>query len=384
MAKKIGKVRIYGEIYSYGINSAGAFIERFDEACKGTNEVDVYLHTQGGDVMEGTLIYNHIKGCGLPVNVYIVGVCCSMGTVIMMAAARVYMCENSYLMVHAPQGGCFGTAGMMEKAAKGLRGMERNFKKIYATKTGKNEKEIEELLVGDNWFTAQEAADAKLIDGIVAPIATDVTQISAKELKTQTPTALYNRFSASACLGAVETEGNGILDNNSNNRKNESEMDKVGVISKFALTGVTAQSSDADVEKAIQDKLDTETRRADAAEQANRDAEKKRIEDTVDAAVNEKKITAEQKALYVGIGEKSGLNALVAVLGGMKVTPSLVDATRGGGTLASLGGTSGARASWSWDKWEAEDSKGLEAKAASDYEAFNALYKVKFGVNAPK
>lgn len=376
MAKKIGKVRIYGEIYPYGINSAGAFIERFDEACKGANEVDVYLHTQGGDVLEGTLMYNHIKGCGLPVNVYIVGVCCSMGTVIMMAAKRVYMCENSYLMVHAPQGGCFGTAGMMEKAAKGLRGMEKNFKKIYATKTGKNEKEIEELLVGDNWFTAQEAADAKLIDGIVAPIATGVTQVSTEELKTQTPTALYNRFSA--CL---TTEG--TQEENSNNHKKKNEMDKEGLIRKFSLMGVTAQSSDMDVEKAIQEKLDAETRRADAAEQANKDAEKKRIEDTVAAAVNEKKITAEQTALYVGIGQSSGLSTLVAVLGGMKTTPSLVQAIRGGSSVSQMSDNA-IRASWSWDKWEAEDAKGLEALATVDYEAFNALYNAKFGVNAPK
>lgn len=374
MAKKIGKVRIYGEIYPYGINSAGAFIERFDEACKGANEVDVYLHTQGGDVLEGTLMYNHIKGCGLPVNVYIVGVCCSMGTVIMMAAKRVYMCENSYLMVHAPQGGCFGTAGMMEKAAKGLRGMEKNFKKIYATKTGKNEKEMEELLVGDNWFTAQEAVDAKLIDGIVAPIATNVTQVSTEELKTQTPTALYNRFSACLTTEDAQEEKNGF---NSNNHKTENEMDKEGLIRKFSLSGVTAQSSDVDVEKAIQEKLDAETRRADAAEQANRDAEKKRIEDTVAAAVNEKKITAEQTALYVGIGQASGLSTLVAVLGGMKTTPSLVQATRGG-AAAQVGADNGARASWSWEQWQKEAPRELEAMAKSEPEKFEALYKATF------
>ena len=200
--RKIGKVKLYGEIYPYSENSAAEFITRFDAACKDVDEMEVLVHTQGGDVMEGTLIYNHIKGCGIPVNVVIVGVSCSMGTIIMMAASKVYMCENSYLMVHAPQGGCFGTAAMMEKAAKGLRGMEKNFKKVYAAKTGKTEKEIEDLLVGDNWFTAQEAAEAKLIDGIVAPIATDVTQ-SAEELKTQTPTALYHRFSACLDLSLI-------------------------------------------------------------------------------------------------------------------------------------------------------------------------------------
>ena len=369
--KKTGRVNIYGEIYPYGENSATAFIARFDEARKGADEVDVYVHTKGGDVTEGTLMYNHIKTCDIPVNIYIVGVCCSMGTILMMAATRVYMCENSYLMVHAPQGGCFGTAAMMDKAAKGLRGMEKNFKKVYAAKTGKSEKEIEELLVGDNWFTAQEAAEAKLIDGIVAPIATDVTQ-PVEELKTQTPTALYNLFSASACLSGGD-------DNRdfSNNNKTENEMDKVGLITTFGLTGVTAQSSDEDVTKAIKAQLDAANERAENAEKTAKEAEKKRITDAVAKAVDEKKITEKQKETYVAIGEKNGYDTLVAVLSGIKPVPSLVEVARGGAAGGAGGGVA-ARASWTWEQWQKEDPRGLEAMAKSDPEAFKTLYEGTF------
>ena len=367
--KKKGEVKLYGEIYRYGVNSAAEFIARFDEARKGADEVDLLLHTQGGDVQEGTLIYNYIKGCGVPVNVIVAGVSCSMGTVIMMAAAKVYMCENSYMMVHAPKGGCYGTAVEMEKAAKGLRGMEKNFKKIYAGKTGKSEKEIEDLLVGDNWFTAQEAMDAKLIDGIVEPIATGVTQVSAEELKVQTPKALYGRFAA--CL---EIEEKGVL-KNSNNQKNESEMDKEGLIRKFGLTGVTAQSTDKEIEDAIQAKLDAEKRRADDAETSIRDAEKKRITDTVNAAKKAGKISAEQEATFVAIGEKSGIEALETVLCGMKTAPSLVEITRGGAANMAQGA---AQASWGWEQWQKEDPRGLEAMAKNEPEKFEALYKAAF------
>lgn len=373
--KKTGEVQLYGEIYPYGVNSAANFIARFDEARKGADEVNVLLHTQGGDVLEGTLMYNHIKGCGIPVNVIVAGVSCSMGTVLMAAATKVYGCENSYMMYHAPKGGCFGTAAEMEKAAKGLRGMEKIFKKIYAGKTGKSEKEVEELLVGDNWFTAQEAMEAKLIDGIVAPIATDVTQISAEELKTQTPKALYSRFAA--CLGstAESTGEHRILD--SNNHKNESEMDKEGLIKKFGLTGVTAQSTDKEIEDAIQAKLDAERQRADNAEATIQSARKKRITDTVNAAVTAKKISAEQTAVYVAIGEKSGFEALETVLGGMKPAASLVAATRGGAANV-VGAASGTRADWSWEQWQKEDPRGLEAMAKSEPEEFDALYKAAF------
>lgn len=368
--KKTGRVNIYGEIYSYGENSATAFIARFEEARKGVDEMDVYVHTKGGDVMEGTLIYNHMKACGVPVNIYIVGVCCSMGTILMMAGNKVYMCENSYMMIHAPQGGCYGTAAMMDKAAKGLRGMEKNFKKVYATKTGKSEKEIEDLLVGDNWFTAQEAAEEKLIDGIVAPIATDVTQVSTEELKTQTPTALYDRFSACLSKGDDDRDFN-------NNNKTENEMDKVGLITTFGLTGVTAQSSDEDVVKAIQEQLAAANTRAENAEKTAKEAEKKRITDAVAKAVNEKKITEKQTETYVAIGEKNGYDTLVAVLGGIKPVPSLVDVTRGG-AAGQVGGGVAARASWTWEQWQKEDPRGLEAMEKSDPEAFKALYEGAF------
>lgn len=367
--KKIGEVKIYGDIYSFGYNSAASFIERFEDARKGMDEMRVHLHTDGGDVMEGTLIYNHIKSCDIPVDVYVDGVCCSMGTVVMMAARRVYMCENSYLMVHAPQGSCYGTASDIEKVAKGLRGMEKNFKKIYAAKTGRNEKEVEELLDGDNWFTAQEAMDAKLIDGIVKPIATGVTPVTAEELKTQTPTALYKRFSA--CLKEEAQEDKTF----SNNHKKQSEMDKDGLIKKFGLTGVTAESSDQEIEDAIQAKLDAEKQRADNAEKREKEAEEKRITDAVEAAFNGSKITAEEKAVYVAIGKKNGFEALNTVLKGVRPAPSLVSVTRGG----NAGGSAMAsRETWTWEQWQKEDPRGLEKMSKEEPEKFNAIYEGAF------
>lgn len=360
MAKRIKKaeVKIYGEINSYNSNSAAEIISRIEQARKDASEIDIHMHTIGGEVFEGTLLYNYIKACDIPVNVYIDGVCASMGTVVMLAADKVYMCENSYLMVHAPSGGAWGNAATLEKAAKGLRGMEANFRKIYGEKTGLDEQGIKDLLIGDNWFTAQEAMDAKLIDGIVAPIATDVTLIPAEELKAQTPTALYNHITAKMTGKKV-------------NHKTENKMDKEGLIRKFGLSGVTAQSSDEAVEEAIKAKLDAEKTRADNAEAVNRNAEKKRITDVVAKAVEDKKIKAEERSVYEDIGEKTGIETLMTVLDGKKVTPSLMDVVRGGVNAEANAG----RETWSWADWQKNDPRALEAMAESDPEAFTAIYE---------
>lgn len=152
-------------------------------------------------------------------------------------------------------------------------------------------------------------------------------------------------------------------------------MDKEDLIKKFGLTGVTAQSSDKEVEDAIQAKLDAEKQRADEAENKVQEAEDKRISDVVEAALKGGKITAEQKTVYVAIGKKNGIDALSTVLDGIKPVPSLVEATRGGAN--GLSGTS-ARASWTWDQWQKEDPRGLEKMSKEEPEKFEALYNGAF------
>ncbi len=154
-------------------------------------------------------------------------------------------------------------------------------------------------------------------------------------------------------------------------------MDKEGLIKKFGLTGVTAQSTDKEIEDAIQVKLDAEKNRADNAEAAMQAANKKRITDTVNAAAKAGKIQAGQTATFVAIGEKSGIEALETVLGGMKPAPSLVEVTRGGAANMA-GAANGARADWGWEQWQKEDPRGLEALAKSEPEKFEALYKATF------
>ena len=125
-------------------------------------------------------------------------------------------------------------------------------------------------------------------------------------------------------------------------------MDKEGLIKDLGLTGVTAQSTEEEIEAAIKTKLAAEKQRADDAERTNKEAEAKRITDAVNMAIDSKRIVAEQKELYVGIGKKTGYDSLVAVLGGIKPAPSLVDVTRGGaqahaGTRSDWNGSNGRR-----------------------------------------
>ena len=171
--------------------------KQLTEAQKDADVIELHVHCPGGDVFEGSVIYNAIKESPTPVDVYIDGMAASMASVIMLAARKIYMAENAFIMIHAPHTFSCGNAEDLEKAAHLLRSIEANFIEAFCARTGKEKDAVAEWLKGDNWFSAQEAADEKLIDGIVG--ASDI-QIESTEddLKKTNATALLQRFEAIA------------------------------------------------------------------------------------------------------------------------------------------------------------------------------------------
>lgn len=359
------KIYLYGIIDEWGENSAAAFTERFQAAQRVADEIELHIHCYGGNVFEGNLIYNLLKNSVTPVDVYIDGVAASMGTIVMLPARRIYMSENAFIMIHSPAGTVWdGTAKEMTQAANLLTALESIFQNSYIARTGKSQKEVEAWMDGDNWFSAQQAMEAKLIDGIVDPLAPEVSEPQPDEMQNIKPLAMYNRFAAKLT----------IPKNNTN--KTKTKMDKDAIIARYGLTGVTNQSSEADIYAAIDAKLAAKEQQNTALQAQLNAKEGEAIDSTIEATAVAKglKFTAEQKKNLRTIGEKSGLDSLKAALDMMQPKASIVSALGG-----NAGGVNGAdRSTWDWDKWQKEDAKGLEAYAKSNPDDFQALYDAKF------
>ncbi len=352
------KIYLYGSIHSYNENSAKAFLERFNEAQNSGEDIDLHIHSIGGEVIEGGMIYNAIRKARVNVNVYVDGLAASMGSVILMAAKKVYMSENAFIMMHAPRGIVFGTAQEMEKQAKALRSMESNFMKVYMARTGKTKQEVEEWLVGDNWFSAEDALALGMIDGIVDKIAEVEPNIDTKETDIDT---MYGHYAA-------------LLTHNNNKNK---PMNKLELIARFGLTGLTEKSSDEDVTKAIEAKIQAEKDKATVLENEKKEAEKKAVEAVVDTAIADGKIKKEQKDAFMKIGEANGIETLRAALPATATKPLPGNITAALQTAAA-GGEAVSRHSWDFDKWQKEDPEGLEQLAKDEPEVFQAIYDKKF------
>ena len=347
------RVELYGAIEAEGVNSASAFMQRLGEAQKKKPEtIELHIHCPGGDVFEGNLIYNAIKESSVPVDVYIDGIAASMASVIILAARKVYMAENAFVMIHAPHTFSCGNADDLEKSAKLLRDLEAIFVEKFAARTGKTNEEVSAWLQGDNWFNAKEALAEKLIDGVVGKSDIKLNDTEGN-LKKTTANALLQRFEA--------------ITNFINQPQNKQEMDKQAIIDRYGLTTVTAQSSDEEVMAAIEAKINEGKQEAATVRKAQ-------IKAAIDNAIAEKKISENQRATYEAIGNTNGIDTLNQVLADIRVMPTPI--------TAKLGGKQGNpedRAGWAWDKWQKEDPRGLEALEKNDPEAFKALYETEFG-----
>jgi ATP-dependent protease ClpP protease subunit len=366
MAKK-AEIKLYGDINEWGENSAGNFTSRLDALKHSNSEVVMRLHCYGGSVIEGNVIANSVEKDG-KVSIQIDGIAASMGAFLLPYAKHVSMAENAYIMIHSPKlyAGSL-SADELEKEMKVLRNMENILVAKLKEKTRQTEDVIKSWFVGDNWFSAQEAKDSGLIDEIVSPVA-NVDAVAKLDLKGYTAQSVYNRFTAY------------LKDDLNNKQLNFYKMNKQDFIARFGLTGVTAESSEADIYAALDSQIQAEKTAKKAAEDALKSERDKQIIAVVDTAVAAKKITSAQKEKFVAIGNAAGAEALQMALDAIKTVPGITGLLGGGSSGQSLA----TRADWNWDKWEKEDTKGLEALAQSDYDSFNALYKAKFGVNAPK
>lgn len=329
------------------------------------NDVVIKLHTYGGYVFDGNIIANALKNSKANIELHVIGVAASMGAVISTAIDNVYMVDNGFLMIHSASGGCYGTATDFENTAKLLRSIEATFIKNLVKKTGKPEAHVKKWLTGDNWFDAKEALKEGLIKGIIDAEA-EIEPFEPSQMNSQ---EVFNRFAAALFP--------------TNQIKNSDNMKKL-LIEALALTMVTEHSSDTAVIDAVKQAIEAKNKQLQtdltAAQQKLKDLEEKvaaenkaAIDAEIKAAKDAGKITAEQIPTYEGIATASGVDALKTVLAAIPARKSIIGQVHTGKNTAPAG-----REDWDWDKWQKEDPKGFEAKAAAEPEWFQEMYNQKY------
>jgi len=362
-------VKLYGIIW----DGDGAYISNKLEALEGTDELIIRLHTPGGSVIDGNMIGNTLKSLNRKIHIIIDGMAASMGAVLLTFADKVSIRQNAFIMIHEPQGGGLGTAKDLRSVADVLESMRSNFITVFTSRTGKSVEDVEKWLDGDNWFDALQAQSEGLVDAIEDLV---IPQEQMNALRKMKLTALYDSPKS-------EADKKFLFENNSQlNNSKKIEMNKSELILALGLKGITAESSDTAIINAIKeqqkvadDKAIKATSELKALQDAEKEAKTAAIKTVVEKAVTDGKIKADQKETFIGIGTASGIDALNTTFEAMGTRQLIIDKIKDGATATAQG-----RDAWDWDKWQKEDSKGLEAMEKTNLEAFKALFKGKYGV----
>lgn len=129
----------------------------------------VEIHTGGGSVFDGYRLFNsmqELRTRGVSVTARINTLAASMGSVIAMAADKVEIAANGRMMIHEASTAMAGDAEKMRQTANLLEGISDEIAAIYATKTGKTQKEMRDLMKGETWMTAKQAVEMGFADEI--------------------------------------------------------------------------------------------------------------------------------------------------------------------------------------------------------------------------
>lgn len=316
----------------------------------------IRVHSIGGDVFDGSIIFNEIKRASSNVVVDIEGIAASMMAIIALSGNKVRMAANAFLMIHAPSGETAGTAADHEETIGVLKEIESNFKTILSQKTGKTEEEVSAWLVGDNWFSAKQALEAGLIDEIIDPVLMD--DFSA-----------HTNMRLAASLFPDK-------DREQNHRKilNTNPDMKIEANALKAL-GLNGNPNDSEINSAIialSEKVTTAESRATTAENALNALKAADKASVIDAAIKAGKFPASEKAQWEADYDANP-----------DMTKRLIDRLPAKASLPNAEkpeeeepteGIPADRKNWTKDDWRKKDPAGMLALKKSNPAAYNALW----------
>lgn len=171
-------VYIYDVIDSWFGASAQALTTALAEAGDNTT-IHLHINSPGGDVFEARAMAAALVAHKGKVVSHIDGMAASAATYLALAANEVRMTDGGLFMVHNSWTLAMGDKAELLKTADLLDKIDQTIAANYTAKTGADLATVQAWMDAETWFTAQEALDAKFIDGIDANTKADNSGDSA-------------------------------------------------------------------------------------------------------------------------------------------------------------------------------------------------------------
>lgn len=145
-------------------------------------DIHVYINSPGGSVTAGLAMYDTMQFLTCDVNTYCIGICASMGSVLLTAGTKGkrFCLPNSHVMIHQVSGGAQGTASDVERTVEFMYGLKGRLNNILAKHTGKTPEQLEKDADRDNYMSAEQAVEYGLVDKVLEINNTDDSKAKKK------------------------------------------------------------------------------------------------------------------------------------------------------------------------------------------------------------
>jgi len=129
--------------------------------------ITVRINSPGGDVFDGTAIFNALRNHPAKVVTRVDGLAASIASVLALAGDEVQAHSNTMFMIHNSWALAIGDQHALRETADILSKIDSNILDIYYAKTGHGKKELRQMMNDETWFTAKEAKERGFIDTII-------------------------------------------------------------------------------------------------------------------------------------------------------------------------------------------------------------------------
>jgi ATP-dependent protease ClpP protease subunit len=159
------QILVYDEIGAYGVN-----VDSFHRALKSLGEakdIDMRINSPGGDSFSGIAIHNILAAHSANITAYVDGFAASAASLIAMAADKIVMPENTFMVVHDPYAMTIGPASAHRSMADDLDRVSSAYAQTYATRSKQPLDKVKALMAEDRLMGAPECKELGYCDELV-------------------------------------------------------------------------------------------------------------------------------------------------------------------------------------------------------------------------
>ncbi|MBL3596214.1 ATP-dependent Clp protease proteolytic subunit [Rhodovulum sulfidophilum] len=166
-----GEIILEGDVLPHEYCSfaeTGCFSARMVREALARFDADVTLrvNSPGGSPYEGEAIRAALEAHPGRVTVIVSGLAASAASLMIMSADRIEMTAGSFLMIHNPSRGLYGTAAELRKEADELDKLARVYASVYAARSGRAVEDVMALMNAETFFGPEDAVAAGFADAV--------------------------------------------------------------------------------------------------------------------------------------------------------------------------------------------------------------------------